>query len=280
MKRIAITGAAGNVGCSIRSELLARGYELLLVDIREIANCAKGEHSNVVDITDQVQLEKSIAGCDAVIHLASCTTDAPWAEQLHLSALGTICLFDAARAVGIKRIIYASSHHVVGLHPRPTSGSPIGVNVVLRPDSRYAVGKAFGESLAAMYAYKFGMEVMAIRIGNVNKRPLDRRRLGGWISERDFGQLVEVGIEHPNLVFSIVYGISDATGRHYDNKTAYDLGYVPQDGRSSETFEATIEIEDPAPRSGSDAANSAFELSLGGGFSQAEFLGDGRRIYL
>lgn len=277
MKRIAITGAAGIVGTGLRQELLQRGYTLQLLDLKPITDCVDHEQSAIVDITDQAQLAALLRGCTAVIHLAACTTDAPWPELVRLSVEGTISLFDAAREAGVARVVYASSHHVVGMHPRAPHGPRLGTEVQLRPDSRYGVGKAFGESIGALYACKYGMPVLAIRIGNVNHQPIDRRRMGNWLSWRDLGQLVSIGLEHPDLVFSVVYGISDATGRHYDNAAAYALGYQPQDANAV-AFEEQVLRDDPAPAAGSEAALSAAELTLGGTFSQAEYVGDTTRL--
>jgi len=278
MKKIAITGAAGNVGSGLRQQLLQRGYQLLLLDLLPITDCAAGETAAVVDITDQAAMLAQLRGADSLVHLAACTSDAPWPEQVRLSVEGCIKVFDAAREAGVKRIVYASSHHVVGMHPRAPAGPLVDDLVQLRPDSRYAVGKAFGESLAAMYAYKYGMQVMAIRIGNANTRPLDRRRLGNWISWRDLGQLVALGLEHPDLVFEVVYGISDTTGRHYDNTSAYALGYQPDDGTTAVSFEAEVLRHDPPPAADSALAESAGELSLGGFFSQSEYTGSTARL--
>lgn len=278
MKTIAITGAAGLVGTGLRRELLQRGYALQLLDVKSIDPCYANERSAVVDITDQAALTAALRGCDAVVHLAACTTDAPWPEHVKLSIEGSISLFDAAREAGVLRVVYASSHHVVGLYPRAPNGPALSSAVQVRPDSRYAVGKAFGESIGAMYAGKYGMQVLAIRIGNVNTRPIDRRRMGNWLSWRDLGQLVALGIEHPDLLFSVVYGISDSTGRHYDNAVAHVLGYRPQDGTAAAAFEAQVLLEDPPPAAGSEAARSAAELTLGGQFSQNEFLGDTTRL--
>lgn len=278
MKLIAITGAAGLVGNGLRQQLRERGYRLLSLDIRPITDCGPQETSAVVDICDQAALTALLRGCDAVVHLAACTTDAAWPEQVRLSVEGCISLFDAARDAGVMRVVYASSHHVVGLHPRQPHGPAMGVEATLRPDSRYAVGKAFGESIGALYAYKYGMQVMALRIGNVNTRPIDRRRLGSWFSWRDLGQLVSIGIEHPDVVFDVVYGISDATGRHYDNSTAFALGYRPQDGAADAAAEAAVLREDPVPAAGSDASRSAAELTLGGQFSQSEYVGSTERL--
>ncbi len=273
MKTVAITGAAGLVGSGLRKELLELGYRLVLLDRRPIEDCSANERSGVVDIRDQAKLTSLLQNCDAVVHLAACTTDAPWPEQVALSVEGTISLFDAARDAGVQRVIYASSHHVVGFHSRTER---INDQVELRPDSRYGVGKAFGEAIGALYAYKYDMKVLSIRIGNVNTRPIDRRRLGSWLSWRDLGQLVSIGIEHPSIVFEIVYGISDSTGRNYDNSSAYRLGYKPKD--VSEPFECEVLQEDPVPEPGSPAAESPAELTLGGMFSAAEYVGSSDRL--
>ncbi len=274
MKRIAVTGAAGHVGSGLRKELLSKGYQLLLLDRNAITDAQPNEQAAQIDINEQERLTELLKGCDAVVHLAACTTDAPWPDQVKLSIEGTISLLEAARNAGVERVIYASSHHVVGLHPRTP---PLSDTAILRPDSRYGVGKAFGEAIGALYAFKYDMRLMCIRIGNVNTRPIDRRRLGSWFSWRDLGQMVAIGIEHPEIRFEIVYGNSDGSGRNYDNRSAYALGYRPQD--SSEPYEAEVLREDPVPEPGSAAARSAAELSLGGGFSEAEFVGSTDRLY-
>lgn len=278
MKTLAITGAAGNVGTGLRKELLSRGYRLLLLDLRPIGDCAANERSVVIDVTDQAALTDCLRGSDALIHLASCTDDGPWPAQVRLSVEGSISVFDAARAAGIRRVVYASSHHVVGLNPRAPHGPAIGTDAPLRPDSRYAVGKAFGESLAALYAYKYDMQVLVVRIGNANVAPIDRRRMGNWISWRDLGQLMALGVAHPGLVFSIVYGVSDTTCRHYDNRDAYALGYQPLDGEEAAFYEAQVLRDDPPPAPDSAAAHGPAELTLGGQFSAAEFEGRSDRL--
>lgn len=272
-RSIAITGAAGAVGTALRPALLARGYTLVLVDRAPVRDLAPGERSVEADVRDTAALTATLAGCAGVLHLAACTTDAPWPEQVSLSVEGTISLFEAARAAQVDRVVYASSHHVVGFHPRTP---PLPADAMLLPDSRYAVGKAFGESVAALYACKFGLPCLAIRIGNVNTRPIDRRRPGSWISARDLASLVAIGLEHPDVLFEVVYGISDATGRNYDNRRAQALGYGPQDGSTS--WEAQVMAEDPPPFPGSPAALSPAETTLGGAFSQAEFEGSPGRL--
>jgi len=120
----------------------------------------------------------------------------------------------------------------------------------------------FGEALGSLYADKHGMEIFNIRIGNVNPQPIDKRRLAIWISPRDLAQLVTIGIEHPQVRFEIVYGISGNKRAWYDNSNAYRLGYKPQD--DSERFAADVLArEKPA----TDARAEQFQ---GGAFVTAE----------
>jgi uronate dehydrogenase len=107
-----------------------------------------------------------------------------------------------------------------------------------KPDSRYGVSKVFGEALGSLYADKYGMQVFMIRIGNVNPKPLDKRRLSLWFSPRDLAQLVSIGIDHPDIKFEIVYGISGNQRAWYDNSNAVRLGYRPQD--DSEVYAAEV----------------------------------------
>ena len=70
-----------------------------------------------------------------------------------------------------------------------------------------------------------------IRIGNVGEEPVDRRRLSIWISPRDLVQLMRIGLDHPEIHFEVVYGVSDNARAWYDNANAYRLGYRPEDQR-------------------------------------------------
>ncbi len=102
--------------------------------------------------------------------------------------------------------MFASSNHAVGFYPRDQK---IGVDVTVRPDSRYGVSKAFGEALGALYADKHGLRVTCMRIGNFDDAPVDKRRLSIWIKPDDLVQLIRIGLEHPDIRFEIFYGASD-----------------------------------------------------------------------
>jgi uronate dehydrogenase len=144
-------------------------------------------------------------------------------------------VFEAARRNGVKRIIFPTSNHATGFYRRDQI---IDHRVYPKPDSRYGVSKVFGEALGSLYADKYGMQFMMMRIGNVNPAPLDKRRLSLWFSPRDLAQLVTIGIEHPDIKFEIVYGVSGNTRSWYDNSNAVRLGYRPDD--DSEPFAEEI----------------------------------------
>ena len=233
MKTVLITGAAGDVGTHLRRELAGR-YLLRLSDRNPIANLAPGEEFVRADISVPEGLDKVVRGVDAIVHLGGFSVEGSWDEILPANILGTYNVFEAARANGVKRILFATSNHAVGFYRRDET---IDHRVYPRPDSRYGVSKVFGEALGSLYADKYGMEVFNMRIGNVNLRPVDKRRLSIWISPRDLAQLVTIGIEHPDIRFEIVYGVSGNTRSWYDNSNATRLGYKPLDDSEAQAAE-------------------------------------------
>lgn len=237
---ILITGAAGIVGTGLRRQFAQDGRPLRLLDRQPVADLAAHETAVVGDIGDTAALRQAMQGVRAVIHLAGCTTDADIDAQIEGNIRGAWNVFDAAREAGVERVVFASSHHVVGYYPRERR---IGTEVLLRPDSRYGLTKGFGEQVGAMFADKFGLRVMCVRIGFVNDEPVDRRRLSIWSSWRDLAQLVRIGLDHPELRYAVVYGVSRNTRGFFDNRSAFALGYRPQD--DAEQFAAAVLAQVP-----------------------------------
>ena len=145
----------------------------------------------------------------------------------------------------------------------------IGVNVTPKPDTRYGVSKVFGEALGSLYSDKYGVGTLSIRIGNVDQRPADVRRLAIWISPRDLAQLVRIGLEHPELHFEIVYGMSNNKRAWWDNANAFRLGYQPRD--ESEDWADDVLAGGP-----NDTDDDAAETYQGGTFVSLED-GGGRK---
>jgi len=227
MQRILITGAAGKIGSTLRSGL--RGsYELLrLLDLAPMGNAEAGEEICQTDIGDFAALEQAMTGIECVVHLAGQSVEGEWQKVLRLNIEGCYSVFEAARRHGVKRIVFASSNHAIGVHRRELF---IDTSVVPRPDTRYGVSKVFGEALGRLYADKHGMSVACLRIGSflVPDRPTEARQLLTWISHRDMVQLVRRCIDHPHYHFVVIYGVSNNLRSRWDNSNVKFLGYLPQ----------------------------------------------------
>ncbi|MEM7012176.1 MAG: NAD(P)-dependent oxidoreductase, partial [Verrucomicrobiota bacterium] len=147
-------------------------------------------------------------------------------DVLGPNIVGTWNVFAAAKAAGVSNVVYASSHHAVGFLKR---GARIDETTIPRPDSCYGLSKSFGEEIGSYFVDKFGLNVLAIRIGFVGPAPIDERRLHTWISPRDLAQLVDIGLRTPELGYEIVYGVSDNPDPFFDNSNAVRLGFLPID---------------------------------------------------
>ena len=266
MQKILITGAAGDVGTRLR-KLLKGVYSLRVSDIRKPADLGADEEFVAADLGDYEQTKQITAGIDGIVHLGGYSVEGPW-ETIHKSNIvGCYNLFEAAYRSGVKRIVFASSNHAVGFYPRDRK---IGVDVTVRPDSRYGVSKAFGEAVGALYADKHGLGVTCIRIGNVGDKPLDKRRLSIWIKPEDLAQLIRIGLEHPDIRFEIFYGASDNAAGWWDNSNARRFGYRPQ-FRSEDFRDEAMAAQAKLP---SDPVGDRFQ---GGPFCSDEYDADPAR---
>ena len=266
-RKIVFTGAAGGIGTMIRP-LLARLYPgLVLSDRVRPANLLPTEKFVAAELTSPDQLAALFEGAHSVIHLGGFSVEGPWDTILQSNIVGCYNAFEAARQAGVKRVIFASSNHAVGFYRRKQK---IGADVTVRPDSRYGVSKAFGEALGALYADKHGIAVTCLRIGNVGIRPIDVRRLSIWISPEDLVQLMQIGLEHPEIRFEILYGASDNAASWWDNSRARKLGYRPTG--KAEDHRAHAEAEQA--KVGQDTIGDIFQ---GGAFCSLEFTGNAKR---
>jgi uronate dehydrogenase len=268
MKRVLITGAAGGIGAYLRRTMGGR-YLLRLSDLREISDLGADEEFVAADVQDAQAMDSLVAGVDGIVHLGGVSREDAWEPILDTNIVGTYNVLEAARRQGVERFIFASSNHAMGFYPRDQR---IGVDVTVRPDSRYGVSKVFGEAIGSLYADKYGMRVLCIRIGNVADRPVDVRRLSIWVSPRDLTQLIEIGLEHPELRYEIVYGASDNRRGWWDNSNATRLGYAPED-RSEDYAEeilARAPAADPSSLPERVQGGDFAVVEHGGGFAQTK----------
>ncbi|MEM7775109.1 MAG: NAD(P)-dependent oxidoreductase [Pseudomonadota bacterium] len=267
MKTVLMTGAAGGIATWLRPRLVERYGSLRVSDIKTPENLDSRETFVAADLANLAEVEAACDGIDGIVHLGGHSIEGPWDTILNANIIGTYNLFEAARRKGVKRVIFASSNHAVGYYPRDLRIPP---DVVPRPDSRYGVSKVFGEGLGAMYAYKHGLGVMSLRIGNVNDQPVDARRLAIWISPDDIAQLCAIGLETPELVYEVVYATSDNDRSWYENARAYALGYRPK-SQSEDYAKVVLASEEPA-------GDPVAEYYQGGTFCADEYTADFDKI--
>lgn len=268
MERVLTTGAAGEIGTGIRRLLVGAYPKLRLFDRRPVADARPEEEAMEGDLTDMAAVERACEGVEGIVHLGGQPVEAPWETILQSNIIGTYNLFEAARRQGVKRVVFATTNHVMGFYRRTET---IDTERHVRPDSRYGVSKAFGEAIGSLYADKHGLRVLCIRIGNYGDKPIDKRRLSIWLSPRDMTQLVRIGLDHPDLHYEIVYGMSNNRRAWWDNSNAARLGYRPQD-ESEPYAEAVLAEEANRP------ADPVGDLFQGGTFPSAEFSGDLDRL--
>jgi uronate dehydrogenase len=116
-----------------------------------------------------------------------------------------------------------------------------------RPDSLYAVSKVAGEGLASLYADKFDLSVIAIRIASFEEAPLDRRHLSTWLSPRDCRAALLAAMRATDVTYAAFYAVSANTRGWWDLTPGYRLGFHPVD--NAEDYASTIDLG-PAPSPG------------------------------
>lgn len=225
--RVLLTGAAGRIGSHLRQGLRGELAELRLNDLATLSAEHEAETVVVGDLRDFELVRRAVDGVGAVVHLGGVADEAGFDVLVGPNVKGTFNVFEAARQAGVERVVYASSNHVTGFYP--VTRRLIGDEPV-RPDSLYGVTKAFGESLGRMYADKFGLDVICVRIGSFARRPTDPRHRSIWLSPGDAVRLFAACLSAPSpLGFQVVYGASANTRLWWELGPARELGYEPRE---------------------------------------------------
>src|SRR5262245_40008658 len=204
-ERVLLTGAAGRIGGCLREGLRGEALELRLTDNRSIDDLADGESFVHADLEDAEAIARAVAGTQAVIHLGGVPDEAGFGVLTGPNLRGAFNVFEAARRAGVRRVVYASSNRITGFYPvdRRLDGSE-----PVRPDGLYGATKAFGEALGRLYADKFGLEVICVRIGSFEERPSESRHLTTWLSPGDAVRLFTACLDAPDVGYEVIYGVS------------------------------------------------------------------------
>lgn len=260
MKKIVLTGAAGRLGSYLREPLSRMADELVSSDIvQDIGKLYKGETYISADLANYDEIHRLLKDADMVVHFGAHPDEAPFEQLLGPNFIGAYNIWEAAFQNNVRRVIYASSIHAVGMYSKTEF---IGTDVPHRPDSFYGLAKCFAEDLARMYWDKRGLEAVCLRIiscAQVN----NPRALGTWLSYDDLIHLVTRAVDTPIAGFSIIYGVSNNDRAGVDNSKSQFMGYRPKD--NAEQFATKILAEAPP----ADPTGKA-QMCHGGPFAAVE----------
>ena len=264
LQRLLLTGAAGGLGKVLRERLVPYAQALRVSDIAPLGE-ARGPHEEVqpCDLADRQAVAALLDGVDAIVHLGGVSVERPFEEILEANIKGIFNVYEGARRHGVKRVVFASSNHVIGFYKQTET---LDANVLRRPDGYYGLSKSFGEDMAQFYFDRYGIETVSIRIGSSFPEPLNRRMMHTWLSYDDLTALVEKALFTPGVGHTVVYGASANEKVWWDNHAAAKLGWTPKD--SSEPFRAKVEAQPPVA---ADDPNAVYQ---GGAFTAQGPFGD------
>lgn len=243
-RRVLITGATGDVGLLL-ADRLSGDYDVIQHG-RSPKNLDQEESLRRADLTDYEDVRALMDEVDTVLHLAGeASPEAEWDSVLQSNIIGYRNVLEAARDAGVRRVVFASSNHAMGMYDRLQLW-PVYPHHLPRPDSLYGVSKVFGEVLGRFYHDEHGLDVISLRIGWLSGDPLlaDEEILHAmWLSEDDCEHVFRRAIE-AEVRYGVYYAVSDNPNRRWDlTNTMLDLGYRPMDSwtRVSDREERVVE---------------------------------------
>jgi uronate dehydrogenase len=226
---VVVTGAAGRVGRDVIPLLRREGRVLRLLDIAPPALAERHADDEWVDasITDRPALAAAFAGATAIVHLAGYAAEMPWADILTVNIDGSQAVLEAARQAGVRRVLLASTYHVVG-YEKPPALRTADV-LPARPDTYYAVSKATMEALGSVFADRFGMTIVSARLTTYGRQPQGERGLAQWLSTGDMARLIEAVIVRDEPGHHIVWAVSDNAPGWFPLGPGRAIGFEPLD---------------------------------------------------
>jgi len=171
MNKIVVTGGSGGGGRHVVRELIEHGYDVLNIDLVPPAEAISAFIQ--VDLTDYGTTFAAMHGYDAVVHFgANPHPDSDFLTGAQRFENNTICtynVFNAATALGMERIVWASSETVLGYPFENVVPDyvPVDEEHTLLPQNGYALAKVVGEELARQMNRLYGLPIISLRFSNI-----------------------------------------------------------------------------------------------------------------
>lgn len=165
-----VTGGAGFIGSNLVSLLLESGHEVVVLD-----DFSSGYRDNLFpatrlvegDVRDAAKLEEAAAGCEVIFHLAASVGNTRSIEHpiedSEINVLGTLRVLEAARHLGVRKVVFSSSAGIFG----ELKTLPIREDHPVEPDTPYGASKLGAEKLCLAYAKLYPLECVCLRYFNV-----------------------------------------------------------------------------------------------------------------
>ena len=175
--QVVVTGGSGKLGRAVIDELIAHGYDVANVDVAPPRE--QRSPFTRIDLTDFGQVVEAFSGIDsrydrvdAVVHLAAIPGpgNAANAATFANNVVGTYNVFAAARAAGIRNVVWALSQTVLGLpFDEPPPYLPVDEDVPWWPETTYSLGKVLDEEVLARQFCRWDPELkmIGLRFSNV-----------------------------------------------------------------------------------------------------------------
>jgi uronate dehydrogenase len=248
-KRILVTGSAGRIGRAAVAELVARGHDVVGLDINPTPGLPP-DRALVGSLTNPEVLCRAALGASTIIHLGATPDDAHFprgtspndgdnflSELVPNNIVGPYQVMETARVLKIPRVILASTGQVIDGHLK-AGNVPVVPDVVSLPRYLYACTKVFLEALGQVYGREHGIEVLAVRLGwcpRAGQEEEFRRSAFGpdvYLSPGDAGRFFAAAVEVARLPpFAVVFATSRHVHTHlYDLSGPRELlGWEPRD---------------------------------------------------
>ena len=208
--KLVVTGASGKAGRAVVRDLVEHEHDVLAVDV--VSPTESPAAFLLTELTDFGQTVECLAGVEAVVHLAAIPAPRIHTEEatFRTNILSTYNVFEAARALGLQRVVWASSETILGLpfEREQPAYAPIDEEHPPRPESSYALSKLLAEELGSQLHRWSGTPYVALRFSNImqpeeyegfpsfwSDAMLRRWNLWGYVDARDVAQSCRLALE-------------------------------------------------------------------------------------